>query len=303
MEKTTRPRRTGLLTRIGPSANLLDGLERTTTLDRPVNALSKAVRRRMGPTKLRDVLHGVPLGHPLHPALAMVTAGCWIATAVLDLTRADPRASRTLVATGVSMALPTATAGLTDWSALHREQQRVGFVHAIMNLAATGFYGGSLLMRLSGRERAGRALAYAGLGAVSAGAYLGGHMAYRQAAGANHAESVSHLVPLGWHDLCALKDLPNGRPVRRRLGYIELFVLRLGDGVSVLADGCSHLAGPLHQGRVTIEDGETCIVCPWHNSVFRIGDGSVVHGPATSRQPAFRTRLRPDGVVQVRPAD
>ncbi|GAA4562081.1 Rieske 2Fe-2S domain-containing protein [Planotetraspora kaengkrachanensis] len=272
-------------------------------MDRPVNALSKAVRRRLGPSRFRDVLHGVPLGHPLHPAMAMVSAGCWIASAVLDVTRSDTRATRTLIATGVGMALPTATAGLADWSALHREQQRVGFVHAIMNLTATGLYTGSLLMRMAGRERTGRALAFTGLGAASVGAYLGGHMAYRQAAGANHAESVSHLVPLGWHDLCSLKDLPNGRPVRRRLGYIELFVLRLGDGVSVLADGCSHLAGPLHQGRVTLEGGEPCIVCPWHSSVFRISDGSVVHGPATARQPAFRTRLRQDGVVQVRPAD
>ncbi|WP_370018372.1 Rieske 2Fe-2S domain-containing protein [Planotetraspora sp. GP83] len=302
MEKTTRTRRAGRLPRI-PSPELLDGLERTTTLDRPIAAISKTVRRKLGPGTLRDVLHGVPIGHPLHPALAMVSVGCWIATSVLDVTKADSRASRALLATGLGMALPTATAGLTDWSTLHREQQRVGFVHAMTNIAAAGLYTGSLLMRLGGRERAGRALAFAGLAAASTGAYLGGHMAYRQAAGANHAEQVSHLVPLGWHDLCALKDLPNGRPVRLRLGYIELFVLRLGDGVSVLADGCSHLAGPLHQGRITVEDGEPCVVCPWHGSVFRIADGAVVHGPATSRQPAFQTRLRHDGVVQVRPAE
>ncbi|ETK34454.1 MULTISPECIES: Rieske 2Fe-2S domain-containing protein [Microbispora] len=286
-----------------PSPDLLDGLERSTAFDKPIGALTKTVRRKLGPGKLRDFLHGVPIGHPLHPAMAMVTFGCWLSTAVLDATKADPRAARTLITAGLGSALPTAAAGITDWSTLHREQQRVGVVHALTNAAAAALYTGSLLMRLAGRERAGRALAYAGLGAASAGGYLGGHMAYRQAAGANHAESVSHLVPLGWHDLCALKDLPNGRPVRRRLGYIDLFVLRLGDGVSVLADSCSHLAGPLHQGRVTAEDGETCVVCPWHGSVFRVADGSVVHGPATARQPAFQTRLRHDGVVQVRPAD
>ncbi|MEW9527645.1 Rieske 2Fe-2S domain-containing protein [Microbispora sp. NPDC049125] len=303
MEETTKPRRTGRLPRMVPSPDLLDGLERTTAFDRPIGALSKAVRRKLGPGKLRDFLHGVPIGHPLHPALAMVSFGCWLSTAVLDMTKADPRASRSLIVAGLGSALPTAAAGLTDWSTLHREQQRVGLVHAVTNLAAAVFYTGSLVMRMAGREQAGRTLAYAGLGAASAGGYLGGHMAYRQAAGANHAESVGHLVPLGWHDLCVLKELPNGRPVRRQLGYIDLFVLRLGDGVHVLADNCSHLAGPLHQGQVTVEDGDPCVVCPWHGSVFRISDGSVVHGPATSRQPAFQTRLRPDGVVQVRPAE
>ncbi|MFC0865225.1 Rieske 2Fe-2S domain-containing protein [Sphaerimonospora cavernae] len=302
MEETTRSRRAGR-PRLIRSADLLDGLERTTTLDRPIYKISKAICRRLGTGRLRDTLHGVPIGHPLHPAGAMTTFGCWMAAALLDFSRADPRASRMLIATGLGTALPTAAAGLTDWSALHREQQRVGLVHALTNITAAALYTGSLLLRVAGRERAGRALGYAGLGAASAGGYLGGHLAYRQGAGSNHAQPVSHLMPLGWHDLCTLKDLPNGRPVRRRLGYIDLFVLRLGDGVSVLADDCSHLAGPLHQGHVTPDGGEPCVVCPWHGSVFRISDGSVVHGPATARQPSFKTRLRQGGIVQIRPAE
>src|SRR5690606_38904739 len=302
MDEKTRPPRTHRLTRMVPSPEFLRGLERTTTLDAPIRAISKTLRTRLGPGRLRDMLHGVPFGHPLHPALAMVSLGCWVSTAVLDVTKADPRASRALIATGLGTALPTAAAGITDWSTLHLEQQRVGVFHALSNLAAAALYTGSLLMRLGGRERTGRVLAFAGLGAVSIGGFLGGHLAYRQAAGANHAESVGHLTLLGWHDLCLLKDLPDGRPVRRQLGYIDLVVLRLGDTVHVLADGCSHLAGPLHQGRVTVEEGEPCIVCPWHGSTFRVSDGSVVHGPATSPQPAFATRLRHDGVVQVRPA-
>jgi nitrite reductase/ring-hydroxylating ferredoxin subunit/uncharacterized membrane protein len=303
MEETTRPRRAGKTARRVPSAELLDGLERATALDRPIAVISKKVRRRLGPGKLRDILHGVPMGHPLHPALAVTTFGCLLSASVVDMTKTGPRAARTLILAGLASAVPTVAAGLTDWSTLHREQQRVGFVHAMTNATAALCYAGSLLLRMTGRERAGRTLGYAGLAAASAGAHLGSHMSYRQAAGANHAESVGHLVPLGWHDLCSLKDLPNGRPVRRRLGYIDLFVLRMGDDVSVLADNCSHLAGPLHQGRVAMEEGEACIVCPWHGSAFRISDGRVMHGPATSRQPAFQTRLRQDGVIQVRPAE
>jgi nitrite reductase/ring-hydroxylating ferredoxin subunit/uncharacterized membrane protein len=284
-----------------PPVDLADRIERSTRADKPIRVLAKAVRRRIGPGWLRDLLHGVPLGKPLHPPLANLSLGFWVATAVLDMTRSDPRAARMLLAGGIAGAMPAAGAGITDWSVLHREQQRVGFVHAIANLTALGLYTGSLVLRLAGRDRDGRILSFAGLGAASMGGYLGGHLAYRQAAGANHAESVTHLVPLGWHDLCDITDLPDGRPVARRLGYIDLFVLRVGSGVTVLADGCSHLAGPLHQGRLVSEEGTSCVVCPWHGSTFRLSDGVVVHGPATAPQPSFETRIRRDGVLQVRP--
>ncbi|GAA2377864.1 Rieske (2Fe-2S) protein [Nonomuraea africana] len=287
--------------RLAGPVDLADKLEKSRAMDRPIGVLAKAVREKIRPGRLRDWLHGVPTGKPLHPALATGTIGCWMSVAVLDLVNADPKASKTLLAAGVAAAVPTAAAGLTDWSSLHREQQRVGFVHLVTNLTALGLFSGSLLLRMAGRQGAGKALSMLGLGAATVGGYLGGHMAYRQAAGANHAEQVAHLVPLGWHDLCPIKDLPEGRPVTRRLGYIQLFVLRHAGGVSVLADRCSHLAGPLHQGRVVIENGEPCVVCPWHGSTFRIADGSVKHGPATAPAPTFETRVRRDGIIQVRP--
>lgn len=287
--------------RLMPDIEFTDRIERSPRADRPIRILAKAVRRRVGPGLLRDLLHGVPLGKPLHPPLANLGLGLWAAAAMLDVTRSDPDSSRLLVAAGLATAMPAAAAGIVDWSALHREQQRVGFVHAIANLTAIGLYTGSLALRITGRERAGRMLSFAGLGAVSLGGYLGGHLAYRQAAGANHAESVTHLVPLGWHDLCDIGDLPDGRPVTRRLGYIDLFVLRVGGSVTVLADQCAHLAGPLHQGRLISDEGVACVVCPWHGSTFRLSDGAVLHGPATAPQPSFETRIRRDGVLQVRP--
>ncbi|MBB2908992.1 nitrite reductase/ring-hydroxylating ferredoxin subunit/uncharacterized membrane protein [Streptosporangium becharense] len=288
--------------RLMPPVDVTDRIERSTGADKPIRILAKAVRRRIGPGWLRDLLHGVPLGKPLHPPVANISLGLLAAATVLDVTRSDPRAARVLIAGGLATAMPAAAAGITDWSVLHREQQRIGFVHALANLTALGLYTGSLALRLAGRERTGRALSFAALSASTVGGYLGGHMAYRQAAGANHAESVSHLVPLGWHDLCDIADLPEGRPVTRRLGYIDLFVLRAGGNVTVLADHCAHLAGPLHQGRLVSEDGTACVVCPWHGSTFRLADGAVMHGPATAPQPSFQTRIRRDGILQVRPA-
>ncbi|MEU7893606.1 Rieske 2Fe-2S domain-containing protein [Nonomuraea sp. NPDC049152] len=287
--------------RLAGPVDLADRLEKSRSMDRPIRALAKAVREKIRPGTLRDLLHGVPTGKPLHPPLANVTIGCWVSATLLDFVKADPRAARTLIAAGLAGALPTAAAGVTDWSSLHLEQQRVGFVHMLVNLSALGLFSGSLALRLAGREGGGKALSLVGLGAAAVGGYLGGHLAYRQAAGANHAEQVAHLVPLGWHDLCRLDDLPQGRPVARRLGYIQLFVLRHSGGVTVLADQCSHLAGPLHQGRIVMENGVPCVVCPWHGSTFRLSDGSVKHGPATAPAPTFETRIRQDGTVQVRP--
>src|SRR3954469_19924710 len=110
--------------RVNASADALDRLERTPAMDRPIRGLAKAVRRRIGPGRLRDLLHGVPIGHPLHPPLATASIGCFLATALLDVTGADRRASRTMLTAGILSALPTAAAGITDWSTLHREQQR-----------------------------------------------------------------------------------------------------------------------------------------------------------------------------------
>jgi nitrite reductase/ring-hydroxylating ferredoxin subunit len=145
-------------------------------------------------------------------------------------------------------------------------------------------------------------LALGGLATLTAGAYLGRHLAFPLGAGASHAESVSHLAPLGWHDLCRIYDLPDGRVTRRQLGYLSLAVVRQGSDVLVLADRCAHLGGPLHQGTVGEAGGEPCLTCPWHGSTYRLSDGAVVHGPATARQPAFDSRIAEGGIVQVRPA-
>ncbi|WP_019631810.1 Rieske (2Fe-2S) protein [Actinomadura atramentaria] len=283
-------------------ADLAERVERAERLDPVIEAAQSAARRVLPPGPVRDLLNGVPFGHPAHAPMTDLPVGCWMSAAVLDLLPGGRRAAGALIATGLAGAVPTALAGLADWSTLHREQQRVGLVHALGTATATVLYSASLVARARGRDGTGRVLGFTGLTALLGGGYLGGHLAFRQAAGASHADPVAHLVPLGWHDLCPVAELPDGWPVSRSLGYISLFVLRTGDDVHVLTDRCSHLAGPLHQGRI-VQDGddELCVVCPWHGSTFRVRDGSVVHGPATGRQPAFETRVSDGGVVQVRP--
>ncbi|MGN6333454.1 MAG: Rieske 2Fe-2S domain-containing protein [Motilibacteraceae bacterium] len=279
----------------------LDVVENAAALDRVSGPLTRLVQSALGPRALRDLLHGVQLGHPTHPALVQLPVGAFMSSALLDAVPGQERAATMLVGTGVFSALPAAVAGLADWSQMHPQQQRVGIVHAGSNVVGLSLYAASLVSRLRGRHARGKGLALAGLTALSAGAFLGGHLSYRQAGGANHAEDVPHLVPAGWNDLCAVDDLPaDGSPTKRELGDVPLLVVRSGERVDVLSDRCSHLSGPLSEGELT-EDG-ACIRCPWHGSEFRLSDGSVAHGPATAPVHAFDVRVTA-GRVEVRLAN
>ena len=283
-------------------ANLAGRLEDAETLDRLAQPLTRAVRRGLPSRAKADALHGVWLGQPVHPALTTLPLGFWTSATVLDFVPGNGRASRVLLALGLAGTLPAAAAGFADWSSLHREQQRVGLVHAASGASASALFAASLLARIAGRDGGGRLLALGGLAAMTTGGFLGRHLAFGLGAGASHAEPVAHLTALGWHDLCRVYELPDGRLARRQLGYLTLTVLRQGGDVLALADQCAHLGGPLHQGRLTDDGGEPCVACPWHGSTFRLTDGTVVHGPATARQPAFDTRVVEGGMVQVRPA-
>jgi nitrite reductase/ring-hydroxylating ferredoxin subunit/uncharacterized membrane protein len=265
------------------------------------------VVRALPPSRAVDLLHGVPFGQPSHPAVVRLPIGCWTSAVLLDWLGGrgrgleTERASALLIAAGVAAALPAAATGLADWSALHTHQQRVGLVHGAVQAGATLLFGGSLLARAAGRRGSGAVLAAAGLATATIGGYLGGYLAMRLGAGSSHAEQVGHLAAIGWQDLCPLAELPPGRPTRRQLGYLSLLAVRSGDDVSVLSDQCSHLGGPLHQGRLVIDRDDACVVCPWHGSTFRLSDGGVRRGPATATQPAFETRVSDSGMVQVRP--
>ncbi len=291
------PRLRSSARRSGPGRVLsaVERLEQSPLPDGPIAAVRRAVRA-LPLGSARDVLHGLPLGHPVHPLLVQVPIGAWVSSAVLDLLPDRRRSSEALIAVGLAGAGPSAVAGWVDWAELPPEQARVGLVHAAANISAVGLYAASLAARLQGRTGRGRLLAMAGLACVGIGGALGGHLAYRQAAGANHAEAVPHLVGPGWHRLGPVSAFPVGRAVRATVDGVDVVVVRQAGGQAcVLADRCAHMAGPLSEGDVI--DG--CIRCPWHGSVFRLADGWNVSGPATAPQPAFDTRIA-DGHFEAR---
>ncbi|WP_417374491.1 Rieske 2Fe-2S domain-containing protein [Glutamicibacter protophormiae] len=287
-----------------PLVGLVDRLEHATALDPLVKSIQKIVGTALRSRSLRDVLHGVPLGHPVHPLAAQVPLGTWVSAAALDTVAGTDRAARLLIGVGVISALPTAVAGYADWSKMHEQQLRVGVVHSALNLVATSLYAASFVQRSRGKLTSGKVLSYAGLMVATGGGFLGGHLTYRQAAGVNHTEDVPHLFPTGWQPLEPLADFADGELEHRLFDRTSLLVFREGGTVNVLADVCSHLSGPLHEGKIvraagTSEGDGPCVECPWHQSVFSLHTGEVVHGPATTAQPAFDTRIR-DGLVEIR---
>lgn len=273
---------------------LMDTVEDASALDPVVNAVRSAVTRLLPWTTVRDLLHGVWLGHPVHPAAVQLPIGAFASAAILDALPGT-RGASALIGVGLASSAPATVTGLADWSQGHEQQQRVGIVHASSNLLGLALYAASLVQRSRGGS--GRLTAYSGLSALSLGAYIGGHLAYRQSLGANHAEHVSHVIEPGWHDLLAVEQLPpDGQAMRAMLNDEPLVVVRRSGTTHVLAARCSHLSGPLQDGEITA-DG--CIQCPWHGSQFRLADGTVAHGPATSPQPTFEVREE-NGSVQVR---
>jgi nitrite reductase/ring-hydroxylating ferredoxin subunit/uncharacterized membrane protein len=282
----------------GGMTDVVDRLEHAGTLDPMVSAVRRIVRAALRPQRLRDALHGVWLGHPLHPALTDIPIGTWTAAAVLDAMPGTGNAAATMIATGCVGYVPTILAGWADWSELHEQQQRVGLVHAVAGAAAFSCYVASLSARASGHPTRGKALSYLGFTMVSVTGYLGGHLAFRQAAGVNHVEAVPHVFPDGWQELGELDELPDAELARRTVAGVDLLVVRRGSHVDVLADTCSHLGAPLSEGSFVAQDGQGCVVCPWHASTFRLSDGAVVHGPATAPMPRFTTRVV-DGTVEV----
>jgi len=277
---------------------ILTRLETARELDPVSDKLQEAVTAVLRPQRLRDLLHGVWLGHPLHPVLVQVPVGAFVCAAVLDLMPGRRRAATSLVALGLAGVGPAAVAGWTDWSELTKDRRRVGLVHAASNLVAAGLYAGSLTARLRGRGGRGRALGFAGLSVAGLGAFLGGHLAYAQSAGVNQAAPEIARLPEEWTVAGSLSSLPEGKTAVRTVGGVPVLFYRQDDQVSALIERCGHETGPLGEGEVTGAGADACVVCPWHGSVFRLTDGAVVHGPAASVQPMLRTRVR-DGRVEV----
>jgi nitrite reductase/ring-hydroxylating ferredoxin subunit len=183
-----------------------------------------------------------------------------------------------------------------DWSSTHGAERRIGLLHATANTVALSAYTASWLARRSGRRGLGVVLSLVGMGAVSGGGWLGGHLAYAMGVGVD-TTAFQHSEP-EWTDLGEPSRVVEGGLTAADLDGVPLVLTRLGSQVLAYSDRCTHRGAPLHEG--SIEDG--CIVCPWHGSAFSVRDGAVEQGPASRPQPSFEVRVV-DGRLQGRRVD
>ncbi len=266
-------------------------------LDRPAQTLA-AIAGRIGPGRVKDALSGSWLGHALHPFLTDLPIGTWTSATLLDVLGGEESAAAAdrLIGAGVLASLPTAVTGATEWADTEKSDvnvRRLGVVHAAANVVALCLFAGSLLARQRGNRARGKALSFAGMGALTIGGHLGGHLSYAKGVGVD--QTTFEQRPTDWRR--ALDDAELGEGDRRLVDVDGLAVVvgRHEGRLYALANRCCHRGGPLHRG--TVANGE--ITCPWHGSTFRVDDGSLVRGPAAYPQPVYDVRIQ-DGGIEVR---
>ena len=165
-------------------------------------AAQKLIRETLGGDdakgrKIRDLLHGTWLHEPLHSIMTDVPVGSWTAAVLFDAismavgSEKLDFAADALVILGLVGAAGASITGMNDWAEVKREAPRkIGAVHALMNVAATVFFAGSLFERRKrGSRTNARVLAIVGYLIVSASAHLGGNMIYEHGIGVERGKA------------------------------------------------------------------------------------------------------------------
>ena len=75
-------------------------------------------------------------------------------------------------------------------------------------------------------------------------------------------------------------------------GGRRIALVRLGETVCAIGDGCSHDEALLSEGKL---EGEV-LRCPWHGARFDVRTGRALTLPAVDDVPCYRVRLRGDEV-------
>ncbi len=286
-------------------SNLFQSADRIDALAKPVQETVIKLFKSGGPvgTRIADFLHGIWLGHPLHPVMTDIPVGAWTAAVLLDTMEASSgsrgmgKAADAAVALGIAGAVGSAATGIADWMHLRGESRRTGFTHALLNTMALSLFIGSLVARGNRSRGLGRMLALTGYTIAGASAYLGGDLVFRQKIGVNHAPK--QIDAPEYTAVLPVEQLPENQLTRAMLDDTPLVLLRRGMQVYALAESCAHLGGPLAEGDLdSTADGRPTVVCPWHGSVFDMTSGDVLHGPSAYPQPCLMARIN-NGQVEV----
>jgi nitrite reductase/ring-hydroxylating ferredoxin subunit/uncharacterized membrane protein len=249
--------------------------------------------------EVADVLHGKQIGHPLHPLLTDITIGSWTFAAVFDLwsiflrSPSAQKAADRLITIGTLSALPTALAGITDFSGIKQDSAGHGALHGMLNTVGLFFFWRSMRNRASNHHLSGIFYSLVGLSIMTVSAWIGGELVYKRRVGVSHLPEKE--IADDWTPIIAADELKANKLLRVEVDDYPVLLYKHAGAISAITAQCSHAGGPLEEG--TIKDG--CVECPWHFSVFDLNDGHVVHGPATVEQPHFQTRVT-DGQIEIR---
>jgi nitrite reductase/ring-hydroxylating ferredoxin subunit/uncharacterized membrane protein len=261
-----------------------------------------------GPGRLlQDFLNGAWLGHSLHATLVDVVIGGATAALLLDVLRLffsiEGLETATTWVLGLAWlsALGAILSGLTDYkdTAPNSAERDVAGLHGLVNIVATIAFTISLFQRLGGAHDGAFWTLLLGYLVISVGGYIGGHVVFKYGYMVNHNAFSRGKRAKEFTAAVAVADVPDGTPTKIMFGTTSVMLVRRGDVVHALKETCSHAGGPLSEGELK---GDT-ITCPWHSSTFRLADGSVVHGPASSRQVSYRARMNGDQVELQGPND
>lgn len=276
--------------------DVLERLERAEQLDRTAELVASLLRRVLPPGPIEDLASGVPTAHPAHPPLTALTVGCFTGASLLDLVDGNGSGSRRLTGLGLLAAVPTILTGSSDWLSTAQAERRVGLVHAMVNGYALTLLFAGYRARAGGHQLRGATLGAIGTATLTAGGWLGGHLAYAQGVGVD--TTAFQRLPDDWTDVAAVADVHPDTATPGWAGEVPVFLSRTEAGLVALAGRCTHRGGPLFEGDV--DDG--CVTCPWHGARFRVDDGSVVSGPAVRPATVLQVRVAGDR-VQVRRAE
>jgi uncharacterized membrane protein len=183
------------MTRTGSDEQLTEGapgtlvdfvhrIEAAEVLDGPAAVVEQASRSLDEPG-INRVLSGAWMGHALHPLMTDFPIGAWTSATLLDLFggRRSRAAAQGLVLFGLACTAPTVASGLVEWRRTSPPDSRVGLVHAALNGAATACFVASVIPRARGRRLRAAGWSLAGGAFLSAGGYLGGHLAIARKVG------------------------------------------------------------------------------------------------------------------------
>jgi nitrite reductase/ring-hydroxylating ferredoxin subunit/uncharacterized membrane protein len=256
---------------------------------------------------LQDFLNGSWLGHTVHAVLVDVVIGAATAALLLDVLRVFfavdglEVAATWIIGLTYLAAVGSLLTGLTDYkdTAPNSSERDITALHGLTNIVATGFFAASFFQRLGDSHDAAFWVLLIAYLIVSVGGYIGGHVVFKYGYMVNHNAFSRSKRAKEFTPIAAVADVPDGAPTKVMFGSTALVVVRRGDVVHALRETCSHAGGPLSEGELK---GDT-ITCPWHFSTFKLADGAVVHGPAGTRQPAYRARVNGDQVEIQGPRD